>query len=115
MDELVAEAVDELLLEAVDVVPERAELGRRRDDLVHVGDQHDVVTVQQSGWCSLDRSHHPRVVDRVVGDRDADEALASGRTVARLVVEDIDVTGFEELRVVPEPDREEHRLVVARS
>jgi hypothetical protein len=45
-------------------------------------------------------------------DRYAHEALPVGRTVVGVVVEDIEVVRSEELRVVPQPDRKEDRLVV---
>jgi hypothetical protein len=40
------------------------------------------------------------MVDGVMCDRDANEALVRGRAVVRVVVEDVDVVGFEESRVV---------------
>ena len=52
------------------------------------------------------------MIHRIPGDRDADEAVAVGRAVRRLVVEHVDVLGLEEARVVGEPDREEDGLVV---
>ena len=59
----------------------------------------------------LDRSHHPGVVDGVVSDGDTDEAATICGAVARAVIEDVQILGWEELRVVAEPDRQEYRLV----
>ena len=62
--------------------------------------------------CSSIVAHHPGRVDQLVRDRDAHEAVAVGRAVGGLVVEDVDVLGREEVRVVAQPDRKEDGLVV---
>jgi hypothetical protein len=96
VQQLVAEAVDPVLVEPVEVVAERAPPGIRRDDLVDVGHQHHLVAVEQLVLKLLDRPHHPPVVDPVVAHGNPDEPVARGRPVVGLVVEHVDVLGSEE-------------------
>lgn len=92
VEDLVPVAVDELLLELVDEVAQRAvALGIGRDDLVDVVDHHHVVALDQFVLLRLDGLAHPVAVDRLVGHRYADETTALGRPVAGRVVEDVEV------------------------
>ena len=82
------------------------------DDLVGIGDQDDVVSIEQLLLERRERFGHPGVIDARVGSGDPDEAVPIRRAVAGVVVEHVDVVGREKPRVVAQPERQEHGLVV---
>ncbi|CAB4883290.1 unannotated protein [freshwater metagenome] len=112
LQHLVSETGDPAAVESGEVFAKVAERWIRRDDLVAVHEEHAVVALEQT---ALQRPHlapHPAVVEAAVRDGEPDEAVSIGRTVGRVVVEDMDVLRREELRVVAQPERQEERLVL---
>ena len=91
VQQLVAEAVDELLVESVDIGGERPPLRDRGHDLVDVGDEDHLVAVEQVALERTRSSGPSRCGQPCRSHRDAHEVVAVGRAVGRLVVEDVDV------------------------